>query len=405
MVINIQRKEEDKNIGAWFSVSGTISWEELKDIYAKELERYSKTVKIEGFRPGKAPLDIVEKRYGEEIKANSIKEKIWEALEEETKKKNHWIKIYKIESLVWSQKGDNIDFSLSCEVLPRKKISLDVDLKKPDNFDAKVSDEEIKEEIEILKKRYTTIVDDTEQSELTENSSGVFDIFAKDIATARTYINQKDVFVDLTSAYEWFKKLVVGMKVGETREGIAYVDRGDKKFRITLKSIKKKVIPSEEDLVKTLGYKSKEEFYEEIKKRIEERKKAELKNILYFTLIFNISQKSNLPIPQSLIQQKARQILDDNPNIDKEKLATSATTLALEDIVLYNLIEDMQLKLSEEEIRQNLKEISTQYRLTEEEVNRLFESKREEIEDSFLLKKAREKLMEIVESKMAELMK
>ncbi|MFZ8805428.1 MAG: trigger factor [Candidatus Calescibacterium sp.] len=405
MVINIQRKEEDKDIGAWFSVSGTISLDELKDVYARELERYSKSVKIEGFRPGKAPLDIVERRYGEEIKANSIKEKIWEALEEETKKKNHWIKIYKIESLVWSQKGDNIEFSLSCEVLPRKKISLDVDLKKPDNFDAKVSDDDIKEEIEILKKRYTTVVDETEQSELTENSSGVFDIFAKDIATARTYINQKDVFVDLTSAYDWFKKLVVGMKVGETREGIAYVDRGDKKFRITLKSIKKKVVPSEEDLVKTLGYKSKEEFYEEIKKRIEERKKAELKNILYFTLIFNISQKSNLPIPRSLLQQKARQILDDNPDIDKEKLATSATTLALEDIVLYNLIEDMQLKLSEEEIRQNLKEISTQYRLTEAEANRLFESKREELEDSFLLKKAREKLMEIVESKMEKLIK
>jgi FKBP-type peptidyl-prolyl cis-trans isomerase (trigger factor) len=347
----------------------------------------------------------VERRYGEEIKANSIKEKIWEALEEETKKKNHWIKIYKIESLVWSQKGDNIEFSLSCEVLPRKKISLDVDLKKPDNFDTKVSDEDIKEEIEILKKRYTTVVDDTEQSELTENSSGVFDIFAKDIATARTYINQKDVFVDLTSAYDWFKKLVVGMKVGETREGIAYVDRGDKKFRITLKSIKKEVIPSEDDLVKTLGHKSKEEFYEEIKKRIEERKKSELKNILYFTLIFNISQKSDFPIPRSLLQQKARQILDDNPDIDKEKLATSATTLALEDIVLYNLIEDMQLKLSEEEIRQNLKEISTQYRLTEAEANRLFESKREELEDSFLLKKAREKLMEIVESKMEKLIK
>jgi trigger factor len=405
MVINIQRKEEDKDIGAWFSVSGTISLDELKDVYARELERYSKSVKIEGFRPGKAPLDIVERRYGEEIKANSIKEKIWGALEEETKKKNHWIKIYKIESLVWSQKGDNIEFSLSCEVLPRKKISLDVDLKKPDNFDTKVSDEDIKEEIEILKKRYTTVVDDTEQSELTENSSGVFDIFAKDIATARTYINQKDVFVDLTSAYDWFKKLVVGMKVGETREGIAYVDRGDKKFRITLKSIKKKVIPSEDDLVKTLGHKSKEEFYEEIKKRIEERKKSELKNILYFTLIFNISQKSDFPIPRSLLQQKARQILDDDPDIDKERLATSATTLALEDIVLYNLIEDMQLKLSEEEIRQNLKEISNQYRLTEAEANRLFESKREELEDSFLLKKAREKLMQIVESKMEKLIK
>jgi trigger factor len=405
MVINIQRKEEDKDIGAWFSVSGTISLDELKDVYARELERYSKSVKIEGFRPGKAPLDIVERRYGEEIKANSIKEKILEALEEETKKKNHWIKIYKIESLVWSQKGDNIEFSLSCEVLPRKKISLDVDLKKPDNFDTKVSDDDIKEEIEILKKRYTTVVDETEQSELTENSSGVFDIFAKDIATARTYINQKDVFVDLTSAYDWFKKLVVGMKVGETREGIAYVDRGDKKFRITLKSIKREVIPSEDDLVKTLGYKSKEEFYEEIKKRVEERKKAELKNILYFTLIFNISQKSNLPIPRSLLQQKARQILDDDPDIDKERLATSATTLALEDIVLYNLIEDMQLKLSDEEIRQNLKEISNQYRLTEEEANRLFESKREELEDSFLLKKAREKLMQIVESKMEKLIK
>lgn len=120
MMINIQpRGEENKD--AWFSVSGTISLDELKDVYARELERYSKTVKIEGFRAGKVPIDIVERRYGEEIKANSIKEKIWEALEEETKKKNHWIKIFKIESLVWSQKGDNIEFSLSCEVLPRKK--------------------------------------------------------------------------------------------------------------------------------------------------------------------------------------------------------------------------------------------------------------------------------------------
>lgn len=284
-----------------------------------------------------------------------------------------------------------------------KKISFDVDLKKPDGFDSKASDQDIKEEIESLKRRYTTLVDDTEQSELTENSAGVFDIFAKDIGTARTYLNQKDVFVDLASAYEWFKKLVVGMKVGETREGIAYVDRGDKKFRITLKSIKRKVIPSEDDLAKTLGYKSKEELYEEIKKRVEERKKAELKNILYFTLIFKISEKINLPIPQSLLGQKAKQILDDDPNIDKERLATLATSLALEDIVLYNLIEDMQLKLSDEEIRQNLKEISTHYRLTEAEVNRLFESKREELENSFLLKKAKNKLMEIVESKMAEL--
>jgi hypothetical protein len=36
MVINIQRKEEDKGIGAWFSVSGTISLDELKDVYARE---------------------------------------------------------------------------------------------------------------------------------------------------------------------------------------------------------------------------------------------------------------------------------------------------------------------------------------------------------------------------------
>ena len=39
-------------------------WEEIKDAYRKALTDFAKNIKAEGFRHGKAPLDVVEKKVG-----------------------------------------------------------------------------------------------------------------------------------------------------------------------------------------------------------------------------------------------------------------------------------------------------------------------------------------------------
>lgn len=56
-----------------FELEFSLSWEQVKKTYDKVLNELAKTAKLEGFRPGKAPQDIVEKSldkgklYGEVI--------------------------------------------------------------------------------------------------------------------------------------------------------------------------------------------------------------------------------------------------------------------------------------------------------------------------------------------------
>ena len=61
-------KEEIK-----FSVKG-IEWEKLQE---EAFEKVNKKAKIDGFRPGKAPRNIYEKKYGKQVKyVNTIHLKV-----------------------------------------------------------------------------------------------------------------------------------------------------------------------------------------------------------------------------------------------------------------------------------------------------------------------------------------
>ena len=52
------------------TIDVTIPWSSLKDSYLKEYNRQKKKFKISGFRPGKAPDNIVKQNIGPAVEAN-----------------------------------------------------------------------------------------------------------------------------------------------------------------------------------------------------------------------------------------------------------------------------------------------------------------------------------------------
>ena len=48
-----------------------ITLEEVEQVKANKLREIAKKVKMDGFRPGKVPLDVVNRLYGESVTAES----------------------------------------------------------------------------------------------------------------------------------------------------------------------------------------------------------------------------------------------------------------------------------------------------------------------------------------------
>lgn len=60
--------------GSVVRLSFQIPAEEVKNIYQKIQDKYQKQIQIPGFRRGKVPPAILEKKFGEALKAEAVQE-------------------------------------------------------------------------------------------------------------------------------------------------------------------------------------------------------------------------------------------------------------------------------------------------------------------------------------------
>ena len=57
-------------------VSVEMKWEDLEKDYVVQLRKVGEGIRIRGFRPGKAPLPLLEKMVGKDVRAETAAEKV-----------------------------------------------------------------------------------------------------------------------------------------------------------------------------------------------------------------------------------------------------------------------------------------------------------------------------------------
>ena len=67
------------------SLTLTINADALEQAYQEKLAKYAKTIQVDGFRKGKVPASVVERKYGDMIREESSFEAMEKKLEEEIK--------------------------------------------------------------------------------------------------------------------------------------------------------------------------------------------------------------------------------------------------------------------------------------------------------------------------------
>ena len=99
-----------------------VTSKELDEKVSAKLSSYSKKVKIDGFRPGKVPENVVMQRYGSEVLQEAVQDAV-EASTESVLKENNLNPAIKPQVKVTAfDKGKDLEFTLSVEVLPEIEL-------------------------------------------------------------------------------------------------------------------------------------------------------------------------------------------------------------------------------------------------------------------------------------------
>ena len=126
----------------------------VNEQFEARLQRTAKTVKINGFRPGKVPLNVVRREYGasiyQEVVNDIIRDSVFEAIQQEKINAVGMPNIEKVEN-----KDDALVFEATVEVYPEVEVKAFADLE-VERKSSEINDKDVDAMIENLQKQRQT---------------------------------------------------------------------------------------------------------------------------------------------------------------------------------------------------------------------------------------------------------
>jgi len=381
---------------------------EFNDIIAQ----FSSRAKIPGFRPGKAPLDIIKKKFYPELKESLINSIVPKALNSEFRAKNIKPVGMPVVTDFRFNEGEPLHIKAQYEVWPEFELpdykKIKVKQKKVD-----VTPQEIDRSLEDLRERSAEYVP-VEGRGVVEGDYVAVELNSKDVNTKRALPMEKGVILaGHAGNEEALNKNLVGSKPGDERTFIISHDKSHQNKRVagktveyTMKvvSIKERKLPKlDDEFAKDLGdFKSLKDLREKIEKEIISTKEKATQNEMAEEVLQKISDKLNIDLPESILEQEhiavMRRLLSTRPqhNPNKEELdrlkiegKQKAEKNLKSHLILLKIAEKEKIEIADQELQEEFKRIAKVNNLplakVVDSINK--EGKREELRDSLLLKK------------------
>ena len=367
-------KKIDKLTYQWtINIDSEIIEEEIKN----QLKKIQSRVHIDGFRQGNAPLDMVDKKYGEDALYRAINELIRNSINEIVKDEKYKLAMQPEVSIKDDIKR-NKDISVEVKITKKPEIP-DIKYEKIeiDTFELELSDKNKEDEIERFRTRMA-------KQKLAEDGKMVKNGDTVDIDfVGKTIVDNAEINGGSAKGYkleigshsfiEGFEEQIIGHKKGETfdikvkfpTEYHSEDLKGkDAMFTITINDIFVKELPDiDDEFAKNLGFKDIDEIKKLLFGNMKNIYEANMKNILkdrVFTLIF---EKNKFDLPESIIEretderlQKIKEANKNNKKFDekdtKKKIQQDLHKSYAGFYLINDIAEKNAIDVSDEEIKQ-----------------------------------------------------
>ena len=379
-----------------YEVSATRSGEELKHLKKHVLVHF-KDAKVDGFRKGHVPADVLEKKFKKEIEGeilnHIISEEYRKAVEENNLSPIADIKLEKYEN-----NEDNVEVVFTIPVLPEIPLG-DYKSVKVEKEALDVNDEKVNAEIEIMRSnagKLKEVADDeaAKDKDVTNiNFEGFIDGEAFDGGKAEGF----DLTLGSKSFIDTFEDQIIGHKKGDEFDvNVTFPEEYHAEnlkgkpavFKIKLNSIKRKEEAElNEDLAKELGYDSVEDLKAKTKENLIKREETRIENEYKGKVVDAVVEGVNFEIPEAIVereiqfqinrfaQQLQMQGMSLNQyfemtgqNIEKmrESIKESAEKSVKRDLVLTEIAKAEKVEATEEEVNAELDRTALMYGMDRE---------------------------------------
>ena len=373
-------------------------WVELQN---KAFEKLNKKANIDGFRPGKAPRDIFEKKYGKQ-------EIILEAADEATNKEYKRLLLEILLFLIIEPKvelikcdSDTLEVKFTFITDPEVTLGEYTNLKVKKEK-AKVTKEEVDNSIKELLNEYAEVVvkeGNVESGDIAIiDFAGYKDGVAFEGGTSENY----SLTIGSNTFIPGFEDAVIGMAKGEEKdieltfpEDYMQEDLKGQKvvFKVKVNEIKTRKIPElNKEFFEDLnmeGITDKESLEKDIKEELTHRKEHELEHAYEDACLDKAANNMKIEILPELIDDEAHQMYHEFMDRMKrqgitEELYLKYTNSKEEDLIekmkdeakkriqyrylLREIIKKENIKITDKEAKEKIKEIAKQYNVTEEEI-------------------------------------
>jgi trigger factor len=350
------------------------------DLVAKAFEdayrNVQKKAKLQGFRPGKAPLNMIKKLYGDtvrgEVGERLINKHLFDVLKE---KKINPIAAPVVENMDMPSTDKEFNFSAVVDVMPEITIKdwKGLDLK-ADKYEVKP--ESMTREMDFLRRRHAKTKN--LESGVAASSGHLASIGHKvyhngslienmDVEEFPVALGFKEIFADLENA-------ILGMRVGETKKSTITLpkDYNDANlagkavdFEITLKNLQELALPElGDDFAKDVGFDSLSALEAEISKQLNKRGQQLRRQKLEASIMDELRGRNSFDVPPSMVDQVIdSMIMELNIGDDKEKkkllrnedvrksFRDTAKTKTQNTLILWRVAQEEKLEVTDEHVR------------------------------------------------------
>lgn len=403
-------------------VKVTFTTEEWKDAQEKALNKLAKQVRIDGFRKGHVPKQMVKARLGKGAILEEATDMILQKNYSGILLDNDIHPVGQPEVKIDEISEDVLKLTVNAPVAPTVELGQykGLDVKKAQ---VKVTKKEIEAELKNYQNQFAELV--IKEDGKVENGDTVvidFEGFKDGVAFEGGKGENHPLEIGSGSFIPGFEEQLIGMGVGEEKEievtfpeNYQVADLAGQKatFKVKVHEIKSKVLPEiDDELAKDInvdGIETLADLETYTKEQIRNRKQNEAEAKFSDDIFNAVIENTPLEVPDAMIETELQQMIREvEQNLSQQGLTLDLfqqlTGKTLDDmkaemreqaekrvkfnLILSEIVKVENIEVSDEEVDEEIKEIASYYGREFDEVKKLFEGQQVQIKNDLATRKA-----------------
>ena len=377
-----------------------IETKQVDETFASVTKDYQRHAALPGFRPGKAPRDMVLRKYEKDIEAEVKKKLIGDSYRKAIDEKKIDVIGYPDIEEIQFARGQALQFAATIETAPEIQLPeyKGLAIKREDKS---VTDADVESAINLLRDRQTNfkkVERALQQGDIAVvNYTGTSDgkPLTELAPTAKGLTEQKNFWIEIKkdSFIPGFADQLVGAKAGDKRTvnvdflaDFVTPQLAGKKgvYEVEVVEVKEKILPPLDDAFsKSFGAENLEKLREGVRKDLENELTHSQTKTIRAQIIRALLEKTTFDLPESSVAHETRNVVYDlvrentqrgvsRELIEKEKegIYSAAASTAKERVkvsfLLQKIAEKEDIKVAQEEILRRVQTLASVYQITPE---------------------------------------